>query len=202
MSSLQCPTTLVVARHAKAEYVESWFSDEGGSLTDVGRGQAVALAEELAARKVAHVWTSDTSRAVQTGEIAAARLGVGVTVAKALREVDIGTLRGQPFSLDAINDVCRRWFAGDLDAAFTGGESGAQVVERYRSTLAAIADQHPGELVLVITHQSAVSITLPCVATGVALDFAREHQLRNGESAELVADTDGWRITRWGDQER
>jgi probable phosphoglycerate mutase len=201
MSALQCPTTLVVARHAEAEYVESWFSDEGGSLTDLGRGQASALGEQLASRKIAHVWTSDTSRAVQTGEIAAARLGVGVTVVKALREVDIGSLLGQPFSIAAIDEVCGRWFAGDLEAGFAGGESGTEVVERYRSTFATIADQHPGETVLVVTHQSAVSITLPCVAANLAPAFARDHQLENGESAELVVDADGWRISRWGTAE-
>ena len=42
-----CPATLVVARHADAEYVDTVFSDEGGTLTAVGRAQASALAEEL-----------------------------------------------------------------------------------------------------------------------------------------------------------
>ena len=75
MSDLMCAARLVVARHGDASYVESYFSDEGGSLTPEGRAQALALATALAGERVAHVWTSDTSRAVQTAEIAAARLG-------------------------------------------------------------------------------------------------------------------------------
>ncbi len=77
-SQLHCPATFVVARHAEAEFVETWFSDEGGSLTSTGRAQARRLGESLAGRRIAGVWTSDASRAVQTGEIAAAVLGVRV----------------------------------------------------------------------------------------------------------------------------
>ena len=72
--SLHCPATLVLARHARADFVESWFSDEGGSLTRAGRSGARDLGAALAERRVAAVYTSDISRSVQTGEIAAAVL--------------------------------------------------------------------------------------------------------------------------------
>ena len=132
VSDLHCPATLVVARHAKAAFVETWFSDEGGSLTSEGRAQAMALAESLHGRRVAAVWCSDASRAVQTAEIAGAHLGVGVTACKSLREVFIGTLMGQPFDYGRIEAVCEQWYAGTLDARFEEGESGADVVARHR----------------------------------------------------------------------
>ena len=86
MSDLFCAATLVLARHGDTEYVEDWFSDEGGSLTPEGRAQAHVLADSLEQRRVASIFTSDTSRAVQTAEIVAARLRVGVTACKSLRE--------------------------------------------------------------------------------------------------------------------
>lgn len=199
MSHLMCAARLVVARHGDASYVESHFSDEGGSLTAEGRDQAAALADGLLTAKVAHIWTSDTSRAVQTAEIAAARLGAGVSVTPALREVDIGDLRGQPFSTDAIEAVTDSWFAGDLERSFAGGESGSQVVARYGGTLLHIADQHRGETVLVIAHQTAAGIALPSLAANVSPVYAEHHLLANGASAELVIDTD-WRLVRWGDR--
>lgn len=198
MSSLQCPATLVVARHASAEFEETWFSDEGGTLTREGRRQAADLADALAGKRVAHIWCSDSARCVQTAEIVAARLGVGVTTRKALREVRIGKLEGEPFSTEALEAVSTQWYDGDLDAAFPDGESGADVVARFRDELGAIADLHRGETVLVVTHQTAGSIALSVFAGNLSRAWCEEHQLRNTETAEVVVDSDDWQLTRWG----
>lgn len=194
-----CPTTMVVARHGDAEYVDTVFSDEGGTLTRAGRTQATELAEEVRGRRVAHVWCSDSARAVQTAEIVAGRLGVGVTTRKLLREIDVGALHGEPFSIPAICAVTDHWFGGDLEAAFPGGESGAVVVARYAAALSEIADVHRGETVVVIAHQTASCIALPTLARNVTPGFADRHRLDHGESAELVVDSDDWALTRWGD---
>jgi probable phosphoglycerate mutase len=199
VSSLQCPATLVVARHGDAEFLDKEFSDEGGTLSTDGRAQAVRLAEELRDRRISHVWCSDIARAVQTAEIVACRLGVGVTTRKGLREIGVGDLRGEPFSLEAICAVTDHWFRGDLAVAFPGGESGADVVARYAETLAEIADVHRGETALVVAHQTATCIALPSLSRNVTPAFADRHQLDNGESAELVIDGDDWALTRWGD---
>jgi probable phosphoglycerate mutase len=199
VSSLMCPATLIVARHGDAEFLDQVFSDEGGTLSTDGRAQAVRLAEEVRDRRIAHVWTSDIARAVQTAEIVACRLGVAVTTRKALREIDVGDLHGQPFSVPAICAVTDHWFEGELDVAFPGGESGADVVARYAGALAEIADVHRGETVLVVAHQTASCIALPSVARNVTPAFADRHRLDNGESAELVIDGDDWALSRWGD---
>ncbi|MBV9830090.1 MAG: histidine phosphatase family protein [Marmoricola sp.] len=190
-STLHCPPTLVVARHARAEYVESWFSDEGGSLTHEGRRQARALGESLLDRRVAAVWTSDVSRAVQTAEIVAASLGIGVTACKSLREVFIGDLLGQPFDVARLHEVCDRWHAGDLDARFPGGESGRDVVARHVGQLDHIADQHLGETVLVVGHQLALGIVLPTLAAGAA-GAPDASELANAACVELVRSGGSW----------
>jgi broad specificity phosphatase PhoE len=194
-----CPATLVVARHGDAEYVDTVFSDEGGTLTATGRGQAADLAEQLRDRRIAHVWCSDSSRAVQTAEIVAARLGVAVTTRKSLREVDVGELAGRSFSVDAVCGVTDRWFRGDLAAAFPGGESGHDVVARYADALAEIADLHRGETVMVVGHENAASISLPTLARNVSVSFADRRRLDNCACAELVVDSDDWVLTHWGD---
>ncbi|WP_051276460.1 histidine phosphatase family protein [Marmoricola sp. URHB0036] len=198
MSDLHCPATLVVARHAKAAFVETWFSDEGGSLTSEGRTQAAALADSLHGRRVAAVWCSDASRSVQTAEIAAARLGVAVTARKSLREVFIGDLMGQSFDYSRIEAVCEQWYAGSLDARFEHGESGADVVARHRAELEEIADLHRGETVLVIGHQTALGLVVPTLVPGLSFDWTRSHELANTESIELEHDADGWVLRRWG----
>ena len=191
MGDLFCAATLLVARHGDADYAETWFSDEGGWLTAEGREQSRALAAGLAGRRVARVWASDTSRAVQTAELVAHDLGVTgdqpVIAHKALREVFIGDLIGQPFDVRALQAVTDRWFAGDLAARFPGGESGADVVARYADVLGAIADQHRGETVLVVGHQLATAVTI-WSRTG------ERRMLDNGAWLEIAVDADDWRL--------
>jgi probable phosphoglycerate mutase len=195
VSDLFCPATLVFARHGKAEYVESWFSDEGGTLTTAGRAQAVRLGEDLAGRRIARVWCSDVSRAVQTAEIAAARLGVPVVARKALREAGMGDLLGEPFDVDRVRAVTDRWADGDLDARFPGGESGHEVVERYRDQLLAIADEHRGESVLVVAHENGICATLRELVPALAAPGAGPlRRLRNGEAVAVELDADGARL--------
>ncbi len=199
MSDLQCPATLVVARHAEAAFVEHWFSDEGGSLTPEGRRQALVLARSLSGRRVSAIYSSDLSRAVQTAEIAAAHLGVAVTARKSLREVDLGSLIGTAFDTTPLEEISTRWRAGDLDAGFAGGESGTDVVARHRSELEEIADLHRGETVLVVGHQTALGIVLPALARNLTPSWARDHELGNAESIDLEGDADGWVSSRWGE---
>lgn len=86
MSELQCPATLLFTRSAEAGPGRRTRGAADGGLTDTGRDQAAALARSLERRSVAHLWTSPTARAVQTAEIVAAELGVGVTISRELRE--------------------------------------------------------------------------------------------------------------------
>ncbi|MCW2765714.1 MAG: hypothetical protein JWO11_1673, partial [Nocardioides sp.] len=94
MSSLQCPTRVFVARHGEAAYESDLVTDDGGSLTRLGRTQARALAEELRGERIARVWTSPLSRAVQTAEIVAGLLDLDVVVREGLREYGVGSLSG------------------------------------------------------------------------------------------------------------
>jgi broad specificity phosphatase PhoE len=187
---------MVVARHGEAEYEAPVWAEEGGSLTLRGRQQAAALAESLAGRRVAHVWTSTLARAVQTAEIAAARLGVGVTTRWGLREFDIGDHRGVPLEEDPYLETYRRWLAGHLDERLPGAETGLEIAERFGAVLHEIADAHPGETVLVVSHGGAIGLGVPHAAR-MDVELTR---LGNCDSVELLADADAWVCTRWGPQ--
>ncbi|MGN6635140.1 MAG: histidine phosphatase family protein [Oryzihumus sp.] len=59
MSDLQCPATLLVARHGDAEYARpGCLSDDGGWLSDAGRRQVHQLVQDLRSVRVAAVWSS------------------------------------------------------------------------------------------------------------------------------------------------
>jgi probable phosphoglycerate mutase len=193
MSSLQCPTTLVLARHAEAEYEAGTWQLEGGSLTALGRRQSAGLAERLTGRRLAHVWTSTLARAVQTGEIAAAVLGVAVTTRRGLCEFEPGDLVGAPLDTDPFAETYAAWLAGDLDRRIPGGESGAEVVARVRGVLDEVADAHRGETVLVISHGGALRLAVPLLARLEAGPF----RIANCSVIEVEADDDGRVCRAW-----
>lgn len=97
-SQLHCPATFVIVRHAEAAYEQSALTRDGGWLTAAGRAQAVQLADQLAGRRVAAVVSSDLARAVQTAELIAGGLRVGLPVETraGLREFDLGDWVGRP----------------------------------------------------------------------------------------------------------
>ncbi len=200
MSDLQCPATIIVARHAEAEFDTDLVSDDGGSLTPAGRSQARQLGESLLERNVAVIWCSDLSRAVQTAEIVAAVIGKPVRVRAGLREFAVGDLAGAKFWADVFEPVFTAWSRGALDAGTPGGESGADVVCRMRIELEMLADAARGETVLVVSHNKAMSLTLPLLARNVPDRFAEAKTFGNCATCELVVDADAWVLRSWGGQ--
>jgi probable phosphoglycerate mutase len=190
VSDLQCPFRVVLARHGEAAYETELLMDHGGTLTATGRAQARELGEKLRAEKVAHVYSSTISRAVQTAELAAAVLEVEVTVREGLVELALGDAHGQPAGTGIFTDELRAWVDGDVDARAPGSESAVEIAKRVREVLDDLADQHRGETVLVVSHGGAIVATLAVLAfeRGRSWDFA------NCDHVVLERDTDGWRL--------
>jgi broad specificity phosphatase PhoE len=190
MSDLQCPARVFMARHGQTEYETELLVDHGGSLTPLGRAQARELGEKLRGEKIAHVYCSTISRAVQTAELAAGVLGVEVTVREGLVELGLGEAYGRPAGTGIFVDELQRWVEGDVDAVYPGSESAVDIAARVVPVLDAIADAHRGEAVLVVTHGGAI------VATQAVLDFrpGRTWDFPNCSYVELEGDADGWRV--------
>lgn len=197
MSELHCPARILVARHGEADYETDLLVDHGGSLSREGREQAGALAASLATERVAAIWSSSLSRAVQTAEIVAARLGCDVTVREGLRELGVGVHAGSPVDPDPLRPTFDRWLEGDLDARIEGGESGAEVVARVSGVLAEIADLHRGETVLVVSHGGAICLSISELAVNLDPRFPLDRPLPNCGVVELEADASGWRALSW-----
>jgi 2,3-bisphosphoglycerate-dependent phosphoglycerate mutase len=198
-------TRVYVARHGEAAYETQLITDDGGTLTELGRSQAAGLAAELAAdaagNGITHVWTSSRSRAVQTAEIAAGALGCDVTVREGLREFGVGAFAGQPQTAqDPLAGTFFAWLDGDLDVRIDGGESGTELAARVRAVLEEVAGSHPGESVLVISHGGAMGVGLPALAANLPSDIIRLHPLPNCGVVELTAQSADWRAVRWLDR--
>jgi broad specificity phosphatase PhoE len=198
MSDLHCAATLLIARHGDAEYGHpSVLSDEGGWLSDKGIAQTESLAAALAPRKVARVYTSTFARAVESGALAAKVLGVDAQAVPGLEEFSVGALAGRPHDDPELASVFKAWQHGDLRRCIPGGETGEEVVARYREALQAIADQFRGETVLVFSHGGVMSFVLPRISGNVRDDLAAAKFLPNCAVAEVSVDGDGFEVLSW-----
>jgi probable phosphoglycerate mutase len=137
------------------------------------------------------------ARAVQTAEIAAAVLGVGVQVREGLREFSVGEHHGKEYDAALFDPTFTRWLAGDLAATVPGGESGAEVVGRMREEIELMADLYRGESVLVVSHGGAMCAALPQLSRNLPGDYPAGRPLGNCDVVEAAVDADGLVVRAW-----
>lgn len=153
-------------------------------LDPTGRDQAAGLADALRAAfgadAVAAVHASPLLRAQETARVIAGRFGVGPVVIDAgFSDRDYGEWTGQPRA-----EVVARF--GSVDAA-PGVQPADEVVARARAALDAVADAHPGQTVVVVSHDAVIR---PLVEV---LDRAgREFELPPASWCELVRTGGEW----------
>jgi probable phosphoglycerate mutase len=180
-----------VASNRDLRYVGS--RDE--ALTDLGRRQAGALAELLAALPLDAVVSSPLRRALDTAEAIAAASGRAVRVDDRLREQSFGTWEGLS------RDEVRGRSAVDAEQLLTwerdskvpppGGESLDSVQRRVLALVDEIAAAQPGDLpwVVLVSHVGPIKSLL-----AAALDLPLD---RGGRRVFLDPGTVS--VVDWGD---
>ena len=134
-------TTLLLVRHGETDWnaERRWQGHADVPLNESGREQAQRLADSFPGDAVDAIYASDLARARETAEILGARLGRPVVVDPDLREIDVGAVEG---------------LTAEESAAFEGwqGEPKEDHSERVLAAIGRIAERHPGERILVVTH--------------------------------------------------
>ena len=151
-------TTILLARHGESDWnrAERWQGFADRPLTDLGREQAVALADRLRNTELDAVYSSDLQRARETAEIVARTKDLGVEVVRDLREVDVGSWSGLTHAEAEARfpDGYARWVQGG--EGWDDGETYAEMSRRVIRTLLQIADQHDNGRVLVVAHGGSI----------------------------------------------
>lgn len=182
-------TTIYLARHGESDWnaANRFQGHSDRPLTDLGREQAQALGELVAAENVEAVYSSPLKRALETARIVAVRSGLEVVEDEDLREVDTGSWSGLSRAevQERFPEGFERWTSGG--AGWEDGESYEEMAERVLAAVNRIAAAHPGGRVLIVSHGGPIR-AIQGAANGMDIDEYR--RLRPVEpNARLTAVT-------------
>ena len=169
-------------------------------LSEVGLGQARAVARVLSGEKFDALYSSDLVRVRQTAQPLAEKLGLKVRLDQGLRERHYGVFQGLTYA-DAkvqIPEGYARFRAKDPDYAFDSGESLLQFNERALACISALVKNHPGENLLVFTHGGILEMLYRHV-TGRGLSAPRDFEVPNAALNRFEAGPGGWKVWSWAD---
>lgn len=144
------PATLYLVRHGESEgnAARVFTGQTDSPLTERGRRQAEAIADELAQVRFDRIVSSDLRRTRDTAETIARRRGMAVEVIPELREIDVGERTGSAF--DEVRGL-PNW-TDDGFVAWPGGETLDQVVTRILGVIDRLTRESPGKTILVVGH--------------------------------------------------
>lgn len=173
-------TTIYLVRHAESAPSPD-VPEPDWPLSARGAAQAAALVAALRAVDARAIYSSPYRRAMQTVAPLAAELGMAVSAVDALRERSLG---GMFPDADLPAMFARCW--ADVEFAPPGGESNAACARRVAGAMAALAERHPGEAIVVASHGNALTLYLGTIDPSVGIAYWRA--MRNPDLFRVVYD--------------
>ncbi len=161
---------IYLARHGETEWnrVGRWQGATDIPLSDVGRAQAGDLAAKLRGRGIARVHASSLSRALETAQIVAQRLGLPApAVDERLRERGYGVFEG------LTREECAERFPAAWERYLAqrrvtppGGEPRGEVVARVTAAIQKIAGAAgtAAERIVVVSHGGCIRAFIHAIA--------------------------------------
>jgi len=192
---------LVLARHAESEYSARGALNGDPSipvsLTERGRGQARALAAELAVEPIELCVVTEFARTRETAELALAGRDVPFLVVRELNDHPAGSYEGRP-----IAEYLEWAHASAPDALVPGArESRATVVARFARGFRILL-KRPEQVVLAVLHSLPLAYLFGAVegrdpaARMEMLPYAAARVLSAGEVGDAVERLERWTAAR------
>ncbi len=179
----------------------------GPGLTDLGIQQAAALPATLAGYRIDAIYASNQPRAQLTAEPLAAARGLPVQVRDGLREVAAGDLEmlGDDESTRKYQLTIRQWISGSLHTPMPGGQSGAEVLDRFDAVVAEVVDalrRDSGDdgCAVLFAHGAMLRLWASIRASDPPAahdEQGRPRTLHNTGMIVLDSTDDGWRVVSW-----
>jgi len=164
----------------------------GGSdtqLNQTGKKQAESLALRLKAEPIQAIYSSPLQRALDTAQAVARYHQAEVEIEPALKEIDAAELEGVP--IDQIGSHFSQLLTkGEENSSFFeryGGESLTQVRQRSWSIIQRLVNQHPDEVIVVVSHYF-VLLTIICSVLNLPLSQLGRLRVVPGSISTIVFD--------------
>jgi broad specificity phosphatase PhoE len=145
-------------------------------LSAAGRAQAEQARKNLIGVDVTEVLASPTPRAVETAEIVAATLGMGVVRDPRLNDFDAGKWEARTYDEIAATDEFRRFLQSPAEQSIPGGERLNEVRDRIVSAVTqALSDNELGATIIIVSHAGPLRLLL---AHYLGMELTHYHRLR------------------------
>ena len=154
---------IYLVRHAQAEWWKA--PDESRSLTEKGFEDAERLSETLKDHPIDAIYSSPYTRARQTIEPTASKLGLEIHIADELRERKLGDIDDEDFAT-AVEKTWR-----NPKFAHLNGESNAAAQKRAVNLVNKLRAKHRNENIALASHGNIIALILQMFDTSVNFSF-------------------------------
>lgn len=196
-------TRICMVRHGETDWnVEKRIQGHiDNPLNTVGFAQANAAAAGLVAHPFHAIYSSDLDRAWQTALAIGRRQGLEVRRSPGLRERHYGVLQGLTTAEVAVRypKAYAHYLSRTPDHNFRTGESLLDFAARIVAAIEALASEHVGENVLLVSHGGVLDVCYRR-ATGRDLAAPRDFSIPNAALNWFEVGSDGWHLLAWADR--
>lgn len=193
---------LIAIRHGETEWNAQGreMGQLDSPLTGLGMEQADAIARRLVKVPFAALYSSDLGRAVQTADIIAALCRKTVIIDSGLRERHMGIFQGLTVTemRERFPQERRDYERIGFEYVIPGGESARQRLERSVRVLTAIAENHPTETVVAVTHGGFLMGCFEFVL-GISPGNGWRFKRQNGSYSAFEYSGTRWCLETWND---
>ncbi len=193
------PTELVLIRHGETDWnVEKRFQGQGTvPLNDNGKTQADQLGQYFAENppRAKLIYCSDSIRTKQTAALINQYLNLPIEYEKRVREIDVGQWQGlNGAEAEAWDPERRKLFLNDpFTHGCPDGENYTQLGTRGAEAFQEIAQKHPDEQILIVSHGALIRYSILRLIPDAVL---AGHTL-NTSLTTLIYDDGNWQLVSY-----
>ena len=155
------PTSIILIRHGETEYtrIHRIHGSTNAPLTENGLEAAEKTADHFRGQTVQTIYSSPLGRAYKTAEIIGRAVGQAPIPDPGLEERGYGWLEGKPMPLFEPDFSGPKITLPLVKFALKhSGENSDVFLKRVTTAFDRIAEGHPGERVMIVTHWMPISV--------------------------------------------